>query len=87
MTTETKPKIALTWDERQALPVIQKLLKRKPEAFELLMKDMTKQAAVNVLLSAKKEMQDLHLMAQSLVAAASIIVKMDQPQPEESNHD
>lgn len=87
MTTETKPPIALTWEERQALPVIQKLLKRKPEAFELLMKDMTKQAAVNVLLSAKKEMQDLHLMAQALVAAAGIIVKMDQPQPEESNHD
>lgn len=85
MTTETKPKIALTWEERQALPVIQKLLKRKPEAFELLMQDMTKQAAVNVLLSAKKEMQDLHLMAQALVAAASIIVKMDQPK--ESNHD
>lgn len=85
MTTETKPKIALTWEERQALPVIQKLLKRKPEAFELLMKDMTKQAAVNVLLSAKKEMQDLHIMAQSLVAAAAIIVKMDQPK--ESNHD
>ena len=80
-----KPKIALTWEERQALPVIQKLLKRKPEAFELLMKDMTKQAAVNVLLSAKKEMQDLHIMAQSLVAAAAIIVKMDQPK--ESNHD
>lgn len=85
MTAETKPSIALTWEERQALPVIQKLLKRKPEAFELLMKDMTKQAAVNVLLSAKKEMQDLHIMAQSLVAAAAIIVKMDQPK--ESNHD
>ena len=80
-----KPKIALTWEERQALPVIQKLLKRKPEAFELLMKDMTKQAAVDVLLSAKKEMQDLHIMAQSLVAAAAIVVKMDQPK--ESNHD
>lgn len=85
MTTETKPKIALTWEERQALPVIKKLLKRKPEAFDLLMKDMTKEAAVNVLLSAKKEMQDLHLMAQALVAAAAIIVKMDQPK--ESNHD
>jgi hypothetical protein len=29
-------KIALTYEERQALPVIQKLLKRKPEAFGLL---------------------------------------------------
>ncbi len=82
MTTETKPKIALTWEERQALPVIQKLLKRKPEAFELLMKDMTKQAAVDILLGAKKEMGDLHLLAQALVSAASIIVKMDEKEPE-----
>lgn len=85
MTTETKPKIALTYEERQALPVIQKLLKRKPEAFSLLMEGMTKQSAVNVLLSAKKELQDLHIMAQALVAASGIIVKMDQPK--ESNHD
>ena len=75
-----KPKIALTYEERQALPVIQKLLKRKPEAFGLLMEGMTKAAAVNVLLTAKKEMQDLHLMAQAMVAAAGIIVKMDKPE-------
>jgi len=74
--TETK----LTYEERQALPVIQKLLKRKPEAFGLLMEGMTKAAAVNVLLTAKKEMQDLHLMAQAMVAAAGIIVKMDKPE-------
>jgi hypothetical protein len=73
-------KIALTYEERQALPVIQKLLKRKPEAFGLLMEGMTKAAAVNVLLTAKKEMQDLHLMAQAMVAAAGIIVKMDKPE-------
>lgn len=77
-------KIALTYEERQALPVIRKLLKRKPEAFGLLMEDMTKAAAVNVLLTAKKEMQDLQLMAQSMVAAAGIIVKMDQPTEGES---
>ena len=35
-------KIALTYEERQAMPVIRKLLKRKPEAAALLMQDMTK---------------------------------------------
>lgn len=86
MTTETKPKLTLlNHDERQALATVRKLLQRKPEVAEQLMKDMTKQAAVNVLLSAKKELQDLHLMAQALVAASGIIVKMDQPK--ESNHD
>jgi hypothetical protein len=72
-------KIALTYEERQALTIIQKLLKRKPEAFGLLMVGMSKEAAVNVLLTAKKEMQDLHLMAQAMVLAASEIAKMDKP--------
>jgi hypothetical protein len=76
----TEPKIALTWEERQALPVILKLLKRKPEAFDLLMKDMSKAAAVSILLTAKKEMHDLHLMAQAMVSAAGIIAKMDKPE-------
>lgn len=77
-------KIALTYEERQALPIIQKLLKRKPEALGLLMEGMSKAAAVNVLLTAKKEMHDLHLMSQAMVAAAGIIVKMDQPTEGES---
>jgi hypothetical protein len=77
-------KIALTYEERQALPVIQKLLKRKPEAAAMLMQDLTKAGAVAVLLQAKKEMHDLHLMAQAMVAAAGIIVKMDQPTEGES---
>jgi len=72
-------KIGLTYEERQALPVIRKLLKRKPEAFGLLMEDMTKAAAVNVLLTAKKEMEDLHTMSKAMVLAASEIVKMDKP--------
>lgn len=76
--------IVLNYDERQALATVRKLIQRKPEAMGLLMKDMTKEAAVNVLLSAKKEMQDLHLMAQAMVAAAGVIVKMDQPTEGES---
>jgi hypothetical protein len=76
---QAAPKIVLTYEERQALPIIQKLLKRKPEAFGLLTEGMSKEAAVNVLLTAKKEMQDLHLMAQAMVLAASEIAKMDKP--------
>ena len=76
------PNIALTYEERQALPVIRKLLKRKPEAFGLLMADMTKEAAVNILLTAKKELHDLHLMSQAMVEAAKIIATIDKPQGE-----
>lgn len=77
-------KIALTYEERQALPIIQKLLKRKPEAFGLLMRDMTKAAAVDILLTAKKEMQDLHTLSKAMVEAAKLITTIDKPQGEQS---
>ena len=73
------PKIALTWEEREALAVMRKLFKRTPEAIALLMQDMTKATAVNVLLTAKKELEDLHTMSKALVAAAAEIVKMEKP--------
>lgn len=76
-------KVNLTYEERQALPVIRKLLRRRPEAFGLLMKDMTKAAAVDVLLTAKKEMEDLHTLSKAMVAAAAEIAKMDKK--EEAN--
>lgn len=72
-----EPKIGLTYEERQALPVIQKLLKRKPEAVALLMQGMAKAGAVSVLMQAKKEINDLHTLSQAMVAAAGIIVQMD----------
>ena len=69
--------IAITYEERQALPVIRKLLKRRPDAAHLLFEGMARDSAVEILLQAKKEMSDLHLLAQAMVAAAGEIVKMD----------
>lgn len=74
---ETKQPINLTYQEREALHVIKKLLKRKPEVMKLLMQDMVKASAVEILLQAKKEMSDLHILAQAMVSAAGEIVKMD----------
>lgn len=73
----TEQKIALTYDERNALPVIKKLLKRKPEAAAMLFEGMARDSAVSILLGAKKELADLHILAQALVAASGEIVKMD----------
>jgi hypothetical protein len=70
-------KIALTYEERQALPVIRKLLKRKPEAAAMLMQDLTKAGAVAVLLQAKKELADLLAMSQAMSAAAMEIAKLE----------
>lgn len=66
----------LTYEERNALPVIRKLLKRNPDAASLLLKDLPKETAVNILLGAKKELEDLHILALALTAAAGEIVKM-----------
>lgn len=73
----TEQKIALTYEERTALPVIKKLLKRKPEAAHLLFEGMARDSAVSILLGAKRELEDLHILAQAMVAAAGEIVKMD----------
>lgn len=74
--TET-PKIALTWEERQAVPVIRKLLKRRPEAAALLFEGMAKASAVNILLQAKEEIADLHKVVQAITQAAGEIAKLE----------
>lgn len=73
MTTEIK----LTYEERQALPVIKKLLKRRPEAAKMLMQDMTKAGAVEILLQVKDELALLHKLAQAMSQAAYEIAKFD----------
>ena len=72
-------KITLTYEERMALPVIRNLLKRKPEAANLIMDGLAKEAALSILLSAKKELEGQHTIARALVAAASIITELDKP--------
>jgi predicted DNA-binding protein (UPF0251 family) len=69
--------IKLTYEERQALPVIRKLLKRKPDAANLIMQGMAKEVAVNVLLQAQKELADLLKVSQAISAAAGEIAKLD----------
>lgn len=69
--------IAFTYEERQALHVMKKLLKRKPEAAHILFEGMARDSAVNILLGAKKELEDLHTLARAITAASGEIVKMD----------
>jgi len=69
--------IKLTYEERQALPVIRKLLQRKPDAANLIMQGMAKEVAVNVLLQAQKELADLLKVSQAISAAAGEIAKLE----------
>lgn len=73
--------IALTYEERQALHVMKKLLKRKPEAAHILLEGMARDSAVNILQQAKKELEDLHTLARAITLAAGEIVKMDKEKP------
>jgi len=70
------PEIKLTYEERQALPVIRKLLKRRPEAAAMVFEGMVKESAVNILLQAKKELADLLAVGHAITQASGEIAKM-----------
>lgn len=67
----------LTYEERQAIPVIKRLLQRKPEWAAELLKDISKEGAVAVLLQAQRELKDLQIFARAMTEAAAIVVQMD----------
>lgn len=69
--------IKLTYEERQALPVIRKLLKRKPEAAAMLLEGIVKESAVNILLQAKRELNDMLAVSRAMSHAAGEIVKLE----------
>lgn len=69
--------IKLTYEEQQALPVIRKLLKRKPEAAALLMQGMAREVSVNVLLKARDELSDLQKIAVAFRQASQTLVQID----------
>jgi hypothetical protein len=72
------PTIAkLNYEERQAFEVVRKTLKRKPELAPALLEGMSKQVAVNVLLQAKKELDDLMSVSGAITRAAGELVKLE----------
>lgn len=73
--------IKLTYEERQAIPVIRKLLKRKPEAAALVFEGMAKESAVNILLQAKQELADLLAVSHAISIAAGDIAKLQPKEP------
>lgn len=72
-----EPKISLTYEERNALPVILKLIKRKPEAVALLMKDVTKAGAAAMLQQVSIELNALQIVARAFSEASFAIVQLD----------
>ena len=76
---ETK-QLNLTYEERQALPIFRKAIKRRPEIINELMKDMAYESAVSILLQAKRELAQLLEVNRAFVAAASVLAKQQKEQ-------
>ena len=67
----------LNYEERQALAVIRKALKRKPELAAAIMDGMSKEVATTVLLQTKKELDDLLAVSRAFSAAAGALAKAE----------
>ena len=68
--------LGLTYEERQALPIIRNLIKRKPEIAAVLLEGLSREAAVLVLQRASKELTDLLAMNQAFAAAAARLMSI-----------
>jgi predicted DNA-binding protein (UPF0251 family) len=69
----TTTKLRLTYEEHQALSVIRKLLKRKPEMAAIILEGMSRDAAVRILQQGQKELTDLLALNRALSGAAGAI--------------
>ncbi len=78
METEPKAKaINLTYEERQAMLVLRKLILRKPEVVGMLVQGVTRTGAVSMLLHVKDELEALQMVARAFSEAAKAIVQLD----------
>jgi hypothetical protein len=68
-------KASFTYEERQALAVLRKAMKRKPHIAAALMEGMSKEVAVSVLLQAKTEMAALMEVSHAFTTAAGVLAK------------
>lgn len=73
----------LNYEERQAWPVIRKLIKRKPECAAALLEGLPKEAAVRILLTAKKELDDLLAVSRAFSEVAVKLAQMEKAHAQE----
>ena len=70
-------KLALTYDEQQAIAVIRKAMKTKPEIITYLMDGQSYAMAAKVLLKAQDELAQLLEVNRAFIAASLALVKQD----------
>lgn len=73
----TDIRATLTYEEKNALDVLRKAMKRKPQIAAALMEGMAKEVAHTVLVQAQKELADLLKVSHAFSEAAGTLAKMD----------
>lgn len=84
--TEPKPKpkpIQYTYEERQAIAVVRKSMRAKPEIVTEIMRDAGYEMASRVLIQTQKELNQLLAVSQAFSEAASVIAKHQQESEKE----
>lgn len=69
--------IKLSYQEREALHLIQKTIKRRPEVAAMLLKGMAKEAAVAVMLQIRDELQVMLDVNRAFSEAAAKLAALD----------
>lgn len=69
--SNTPTPISLTVEEKESIRILRKAMRRKPEIATMLMADMSKEVAVNVMLTARDELNQLLAVNRAFTAAAA----------------
>jgi predicted Zn-dependent protease len=73
----TDTRATLTYEEKNALDVLRKAMKRKPQIAAALMEGMAKEVAHTVLKQVARELSDLTTVARTFSEAAATLAKID----------
>lgn len=65
----------LSYEERQAVALLRKAMRRRPHIATALMEGMSKEVAVTVLLQAKAELEALMKISHAFTTAAGMLAK------------
>lgn len=84
--TDTTTRAKLTYEENNALAVLRKALKRKPELAGVIIEGMGKDAAVSILMQARKEMADMLAVTKALTSAAGTMAQLDNKEQSHAGH-
>jgi hypothetical protein len=86
--SEIEPKkVHFTYEERNAIAVVRKSMRSKPEIITEIMKDLAHARAADVLLQAKKELTQLLEVNRAFIAAASMLAKQQKERKDDNRED